>query len=87
MLELSFNALGPIGMEVSLLNLLEEAEAPRLVAPRPLDDRARLCACPRVPRVLLPRSSIGFVVDHEEEVSGREEEQLFCFGVSSPRHQ
>jgi hypothetical protein len=56
------------------VNLLEEFEAPRLVAPRPLDDRARFCDCARVPRVLLPRSSIGFVADHEEEASGREEE-------------
>lgn len=55
------------------MDLLGELEAPRLVAPRPLDACARFCDWARTPRVLLLRSSIDFVADHEEEISEREE--------------
>jgi hypothetical protein len=58
---------------IMCMDLLEELEAPRLVVPRPLDARARFCDWDRTPRVLLLRSSIDFVADHEEEASGREE--------------
>jgi hypothetical protein len=74
-LELSLNDLGPFGIRMSSVNLLEEFRAPRLVEPRPLDARERFCDCPRAPRVLLRPSSIVLVVDHEEEGVGREEEQ------------
>lgn len=61
---------------ISCTDLLEEFEAPRLVEPRPLDARARFCDWARAPRVLLLRSSIDFVANHEEEVSEREEEYM-----------
>lgn len=65
------------------LNLPEEFEAPRLAEPRPLvDPRERFGDCPRA-RVLLPRSSIVLVVNHEEEAGRRAEEKamrIFDFG-------
>lgn len=77
MLELSCIARGPVGVEGSCLDLLEELEAPRLVGPWPLDRfEERFGVDPRAPRELLPRSSIVLVVDHEEEAGGREEEIL-----------
>jgi hypothetical protein len=74
-LELLCIAQGPVGIGISCLDLLEELPAPRLVEPWPLDRfKERFGVDPRVPRELLPRSSIVLVVDHEEEVGGREEE-------------
>jgi hypothetical protein len=76
--ELSCIVRGPVGIRVACLNLLEELEAPRPVEPCPLDRfEERFGVDPRALRELLPRSSIVLVVDHEEEVGGREEETKY----------